>query len=68
MNSPPLRSFATRLAMTYVGAAIVLVFLIGCASTLFMFDLYAKTSNEVIASETRAVQRWLVSDRGRSVP
>jgi len=64
MNSPPLRSFATRLAMTYVGAAIVLLFLIGFASTFFTFDLYARTSNEVIASATRSVERRMAAYHG----
>jgi two-component system OmpR family sensor kinase len=65
MTRRPLRSFATRLAMTYVGAAIVLLFLIGFASTLFTFDLYARTSNEVIGSTTRAVQRGIEAYHGR---
>ena len=51
MVRPP-RSFATRLVVTYVGAAAGLLLLIGFASTLFTFQLYARTSNEVIASAT----------------
>lgn len=68
MASRPLRSFATRLALAYVGAAIGLLFLIGFASTLFTFELYARTSNEVIASATRAIERRVAVYRARHVP
>jgi two-component system, OmpR family, sensor kinase len=54
--------------LAYVGAAIGLMFLIGLASTLFTFHLYARTSNEVIASATRAVERRLANYRSRHVP
>jgi two-component system OmpR family sensor kinase len=57
MDKPPSRSFATRVMLAYVGAAIGLMFLIGSASTFFTFQLYARTSNDVIARVSRAVER-----------
>ncbi|HYZ15339.1 MAG TPA: HAMP domain-containing sensor histidine kinase [Candidatus Acidoferrum sp.] len=68
MVKRPLRSFATRLAVAYVGAAIGLLFLIGFASTLFTFNLYARTSNEVIASATQAIHRRIATYRREHVP
>jgi two-component system, OmpR family, sensor kinase len=68
MDKRPLRSFATRLALAYVLAAIGLLFLIGFVSTLFTFDLYARTSNEVIASATHAVQQRIALYRAQHVP
>lgn len=68
MVKRPLRSFATRLALAYVCAAIGLLFLIGFASTLFTFELYASTSNEVIASTTRSLQRRVATYRTQHVP
>ena len=51
------RSFARRLLIAYVAAAIGLMLLIGGASTLFAFHLYAETSNTVIAATTKTVER-----------
>jgi len=68
MDNPPSRSFASRLVLAYVGAAVGLMLLIGCASTLFTFQLYARTSNEVIASTTRTVERLLTNYRVQHVP
>ncbi len=56
------RSFANRLVAAFVGAAVGLMLLIGVASTLFTFHLYARTSNEVIASVTRTVERRIARD------
>jgi two-component system OmpR family sensor kinase len=57
MDNKPTRSFANRVMLGYVGAAVGLMLLIGIASTLFTFRLYAKTSNEVIAAATRTIER-----------
>jgi signal transduction histidine kinase len=61
----PARSFANRVMLAYVGAAVGLMLLIGAASTLFTFHLYARTSNEIIASATRTVERRIAASRGR---
>lgn len=55
------QSFANRLVLAYVGAAVGLLLLIGCTSTLFTFQLYARTSNEVIALASRTVQRRIAN-------
>ena len=65
MDKRPSRSFANRLMLGYVGAAVGLMFLIGAASTVFTFRLYARTSNEVIASATRTVERRITAQRSR---
>jgi two-component system OmpR family sensor kinase len=57
------RSFAKRLVIAYVGAAIGLMTLIGGASTLFAFHLYAETSNTVIAATTKTVERRVAKAR-----
>ena len=57
MARKPLRSFANRLTLAYVGVATALLFLIGFASTLFTFQLYARTTNEVVAAATHSVER-----------
>jgi two-component system, OmpR family, sensor kinase len=57
MGRPRPRSFAKRLVVAFVGAAVGLMLLIGAASTLFTFHLYARTSNEVIASVTQTIER-----------
>jgi signal transduction histidine kinase len=49
----------------YIGAALGLMFLIGAASTVFTFALYARTSNEVIASVTRTIERRVTASRLR---
>jgi signal transduction histidine kinase len=68
MASGPARSFATRLTLTYVGAAIALMLLIGLASMLFTFRLYARTSNEIIASAARFVAQRAAQQQFRNVP
>src|SRR5471032_898872 len=50
-------SFATRLVVAFVGAAVALMLFIGLVSSLFTFGLYARTSNEVIASTSRTLER-----------
>jgi two-component system, OmpR family, sensor kinase len=66
-NVPP-RSFVNRLAFAYVGAAVGLMLLIGFASTLFTFQAYARTSNEVIASATRTIERRIAAYDAQHVP
>jgi signal transduction histidine kinase len=68
MDRPPSRSFATRLLLAYVGAAVGLLFLIGFASTVFSFQLYAGTSNEVIAFATRSIEQRLASYGSQHIP
>jgi signal transduction histidine kinase len=68
MVKPPSRSFAARLAVAYAGAALGLMLLIGCASTLFTIQLYARTSNEIITSAAGTVERRIANERGRGVP
>ncbi|MEA2785590.1 MAG: two-component system, OmpR family, sensor kinase, partial [Candidatus Eremiobacteraeota bacterium] len=67
MDRPPSRSFATRVVFAYVGAAVALMFLIGSASTYFTFRLYARTSNEIIARVTEAVDRRVARYRAQHV-
>src|SRR6202163_4536450 len=62
------RSFATRLVVAFVGAAVGLMLLIGAASSLFTFYLYARTSNEVIASTTRTIERRIAENAARHLP
>ncbi len=62
-DRPTSRSFAARLTLAYVGAAVGLLLLIGFASTVFSFQQYARTSNEVIAFATRSIERR-VADYG----
>lgn len=57
MDKRPSSSFANRLTLGYVGAAIGLMFLIGIGTTVFTFRLYARTSNDIIASATRTIER-----------
>jgi signal transduction histidine kinase len=64
-DKPASRTFANRVLRGYVGAAVGLMFLIGAASTLFTFGLYARTSNEVIASATRTVERRIAANGKR---
>ncbi|HEV3140484.1 MAG TPA: HAMP domain-containing sensor histidine kinase [Vicinamibacterales bacterium] len=54
--------------LAYVGAAVGLLFLIGFASTVFSFQLYARTSNEVIAFATRSIEQRLAGYRAQHVP
>jgi two-component system OmpR family sensor kinase len=68
MDKPPARSFATRLMLAYIGAALGLMLVIGCASTFFTFWLYARTSNEVIARVTRSVERRVAVYHARKLP
>src|SRR6202049_1470279 len=68
MDRPPARSFAARLLLAYVGAAVGLMLLIGIASTIFTFQLYARTSNEVITAATRTVERRIASYSAQHVP
>ena len=68
MAKRPPRSFATRLVVAFVGAAIGLMLLIGAASSLFTFHLYARTSNEVIASTTRTIERRIAENAARHLP
>src|SRR6202163_949579 len=68
MDRAPSRSFATRVVLAYVGAAVALMFLIGSASTFFTFGLYARTSNEVIARVTRGIERRVANYRTQHVP
>ncbi len=63
-----MRSFANRLTLAYVVAAIGLLLLIGFTSTLFTFDLYARTSNEIITQATRRVQQQVATYHGARVP
>jgi two-component system OmpR family sensor kinase len=65
MDKRPSRSFANRVMLGYVGAAVGLMFLIGAASTVFTFRVYARTSNEVIASATRTIERRVTALRKR---
>src|ERR1700689_3489171 len=65
MDKPRSRSFANRVMFGYIGAAVGLMFLIGVASTVFTFRLYARTSNEVIASVTRTIERRVTASRLR---
>jgi signal transduction histidine kinase len=67
MDRPSSRSFATRLVLAYLGAATGLMLLIGGASTLFTFQLYARSSNEVIASTTRTVERRIAENTARPI-
>jgi two-component system OmpR family sensor kinase len=62
------RSFATRLVIAYVAAAVGLMLLIGVASTLFAFTLYVKTSNDVVAATARTLERRLARSAARHVP
>jgi signal transduction histidine kinase len=68
MDKPPSRSFATRVVLAYVGAAVGLMFLIGSASTYFTFQLYARTSNDVVARVTKAVERRSVRYGAQHLP
>jgi two-component system OmpR family sensor kinase len=68
MDRAPSRSFATRVVLAYVGAAVALMFLIGSASTFFTFRLYASTSNAVTARVTRAVERRVAEYHAKHVP
>jgi two-component system OmpR family sensor kinase len=54
--------------LAYVGAAIGLMFLIGFASTVFTFQLYARTSNEVIVRVTRTLERRIANLGAQHVP
>ena len=65
MARRPSRSFANRLMLGYIGTAVGLMFLIGAASTVFTFRLYARTSNEIIASATRTIERRVTAVRSR---
>jgi two-component system OmpR family sensor kinase len=53
--------------IAFVGAAVGLMLLIGAASTLFTFWLYAQTSNGVIASTTRTLERRIAENARRHV-
>ena len=68
MDKRPSRSFATRLLLAYVGAAVGLMLLIGLASTIFTSEMYARTSNEVIAGVTRTVERRIADSRAQHIP
>jgi two-component system OmpR family sensor kinase len=68
MVKPRPRSFVNRLVLAYVGAAVGLMLLIGLASTIFTFRVYARTTNDVIASATRAVERRITRYRAEHVP
>ncbi len=68
MDRPPSRSFATRLILAYVGAAVGLLFLIGSASSIFTFQLYARTSNEVIAAASRTIEGRIAANKAQQVP
>jgi two-component system OmpR family sensor kinase len=68
MARPPARSFATRLMLAYVGAAIGLMFLIGSASTFFTLQLYGRTSNDVIARVTQTLERRIANVSAQHVP
>jgi two-component system OmpR family sensor kinase len=68
MAKPVSRSFATRLVLSYVGAAIGLMLLIGCASTLFTFQLYARTSNEIIGRAAQTAERRIALDQAQHIP
>jgi two-component system OmpR family sensor kinase len=67
-DKPSRRSFANRVMLAYVGAAVGLMCLIGIASTLFTFRLYAGTTNEVVALATRTVQRRIASYGAQNLP
>lgn len=62
------RSFATRLVVGFVAAAIGLMLIIGIASTLFTFQFYARTSNAVIADTARTIQARIAESAARHVP
>jgi two-component system, OmpR family, sensor kinase len=68
MDRPPSRSFAARLVLAYVVAAFCLLLLIGTASTFFTFQMYARTTNEVISAASRTVQLRIVSYQAQKVP
>ncbi|MDB5093139.1 MAG: two-component histidine kinase [Candidatus Eremiobacteraeota bacterium] len=68
MDRRPSRSFAARLVFTYVGAVFGLLFLIGSASTLFTFALYARTTNEVITAAVRTIELRIASHGDQRVP
>ena len=67
MGRPQARSFATRLMLAYVGAAIGLMFLIGSASTFFTLQLYGRTSNEVIARMRQTLEQRVARVRARHI-
>jgi two-component system OmpR family sensor kinase len=54
--------------LAYIGAALGLMLVIGSASTIFTFWLYARTSNEVIARVTRSVERRVAVYHARKAP
>jgi two-component system OmpR family sensor kinase len=62
------RSLARRLVVAFVAAAVGLMLLIGVASTLFTFRLYAQTSNEVIAHATRTIERRIAQNESQHMP
>ena len=62
------RSFATRLVVAFVAAAIGLMLLIGFASTLFTFRLYAQTANGAIEGTTLTIRRRIAENAPRHVP
>jgi two-component system, OmpR family, sensor kinase len=62
------RSFATRLVIAFVGAAVGLMLFIGVASTLFTFWLYADTTNAVISRTTATVEERIARNAARGVP
>jgi two-component system OmpR family sensor kinase len=62
------RSFATRLVVAFVAAAVGLMLLIGLASTLFTFRLYAQTTNGAIAATSLTIQRRIAENAPRHVP
>src|ERR1700682_209219 len=68
MARPPVRSFAARLMLAYVGAAIGLIFLIEFASTFFTLQLYGRTTNDVIARVTQTLERRIANVTAQHVP
>jgi two-component system, OmpR family, sensor kinase len=68
MDKPRSRSFASRLVLAYVVAALGLLLLIGSVSTYFTFQMYARTTNEVIASASRTVQLRIATYQAEKLP
>ncbi|MEA2720967.1 MAG: two-component system, OmpR family, sensor kinase [Candidatus Eremiobacteraeota bacterium] len=62
------RSFAMRLVFAYVGAAVGLMLLIGIASTVFTFSLYAQTANGAIQGTSSTIERRIAENAARRVP
>jgi signal transduction histidine kinase len=68
MDEPPSHSLATRLAAAYVGSTLALMLLIGCVPAVFTAQLYAETSNEIVASATGAVKERIAEFGAQGVP